>query len=206
MMFVKTNLSLPEAYNEKIVGIYPSVMQFIDNKFYRNEIKEDKNNQTYKKFMVKMSSLRVDWIFRDSGRKFLVSLLETENIEVFRSKTIITITEFMYMHYKKAILKTQLPVYFAQVVVFFISVNIKQESSLFNTILDVLNLLSVVYSVIKLVDKVRNKGFAIFKKGWTIFDIIYIVILLLISIESLKLTYFSKKENADNVTRHIRRY
>jgi hypothetical protein len=54
--------------------------------------------------MVRMTSLRVEWFFQKSGKDFFQALLSSDNLEIFRSKSIISVTEFMYMHYKKAIL------------------------------------------------------------------------------------------------------
>ena len=83
---------------------------------------EDKENDKFKNYPIKMKALRAEWIMQEEGKDFLQACLRSENQDIFRSKTIIVITEFLYMHYRKKVLKSKFPIYIVQLVVFFMSV------------------------------------------------------------------------------------
>jgi len=44
---------------------------------------ENKLNKHYKNFPVKVKALRVDWIMKDDGKKFLAKLAQSESAEMF---------------------------------------------------------------------------------------------------------------------------
>jgi hypothetical protein len=78
------------------------------------------------------------------------------------------------------------------------------EEGLFNivTLLDILNLCSVAYSLFFLGIKARNQGTILLWRAWTYFDIIYIIILTVISIESLTYT-FDSEVNDEETTKSM---
>ena len=72
-----------------------------------------------------MQALRVDWIIDDQGKALLEAISQSENDELFTSKSIVVIIEFLYFKYRSSVLKTSLPFYVIQLILYYISVLIK---------------------------------------------------------------------------------
>lgn len=87
-MSLKTGLSVMNTINEQIVGVYPSITQFIDEKFYREVMKDDKENPDTIRLHVKIQGLKVDWILKEEGWLFLNALYNDGEDDTFRSETL----------------------------------------------------------------------------------------------------------------------
>ena len=153
-----------------------SPSSYVDNAFYKNEMHEDKENEKFKNFPIKMSALRVDWIMEEEGKQFLQACLQSENQDIFRSKTIMVITEFLYMHYRQKVLTSKFPIYIIQLVIYFMSV-LMPASERVRIVADGCNIVACIYSMGLLIMNLKYVGLIVFNKPWVYFDIFYIVIL-----------------------------
>lgn len=104
-MKLLTGLSVESTISDTVVGVYPSFSQFIDNKFYREVIKNDKNNPDYVRYHVKVQAIKADWLLRDEGWEFLHALYYEGEDETFRSKTLNVIIEYLYRSIRPEIYK-----------------------------------------------------------------------------------------------------
>jgi len=52
------------AYNSDIVKILPSGSSYVDDAYFREVGKEDKDRQNYKNFPVKVMGFGIDWIIK----------------------------------------------------------------------------------------------------------------------------------------------
>ena len=67
----KNTLSIKNSYSDKLVSVESSVASYVDNVYYINQLGEDINNHSFITFPIKMTAVRVDWIFSEEGKKFL---------------------------------------------------------------------------------------------------------------------------------------
>ena len=178
----KSTLVIPSAYNDSIICICQSECSYVDEFYFEEVMGEDKSNTSNKNFAVTTSALRVDWIMQNEGKQFLQALLRTEDETIFRSKTVVVITEFLYMHYRRKILRGNFPIYILQLILFFVPNLIVNKSAAFKNVTYSLNLVSCIYQFIIVCRNIHNVGAEIFKRPWVYFDIYYILSLFVISI------------------------
>jgi len=69
-MMNKNTLVVDGGYNDKIIGISRSASSFIDDHFYRKRMQEETENDSYKHFPVKISALKMGWLFEPSGKNY----------------------------------------------------------------------------------------------------------------------------------------
>ena len=65
---------------------------------------EDTTLKSNTNFPVTMSALLVDWIVQEEGKKFLEAIRDSDNDELYESRTIIVIIEYLYFKYRKSVL------------------------------------------------------------------------------------------------------
>ena len=71
---------------------------------------EDVGNENYSTFAVKIQGIKADWIINEQiGFQFLLELSKKKNKEVFESKYVKRVIQFLYESYSKNIMKLLLP-------------------------------------------------------------------------------------------------
>ena len=113
-------LETPES--DQFASINRSVSSFVDERYFRTVMKEDKDSAYSKNYPIKMTALRADWLMAEQGKKFLSKLVQSENDDLFECHTTRVFIEFLYKHYKTSILKEKLPRYILQLFTYFASV------------------------------------------------------------------------------------
>lgn len=147
----KNTLSIRAPYSDKIVSVEGSIVSYVDNAFYKDHLFEDMTNPYYTNFPIKMFALKVDWIVSEEGKRFLQAVCNSENQELFNTKTVLVIVEFIYFKYRTAVLKNSLPFYLIQLVLFFVSILMfdddgdSPQSSV--VVVDYLNVISCFYTL-----------------------------------------------------------
>lgn len=93
-----------------------------DNKGKQSNSLLDVQDTNLKRYRVNVNALKVDWLFKREGWDFLNALYNEGNDELFRSKTVVVITEYLYNNIRPVILQWQLSVYLIQMVLFFMQI------------------------------------------------------------------------------------
>jgi len=57
---------------------------------------EDKKNQNYNNYPVKITALRMQWIFEKDGKLLLEAILNSSDLNIYNNKTMVVIIEFLY--------------------------------------------------------------------------------------------------------------
>jgi hypothetical protein len=137
---------------------------------------------------VKVEGLKVDWLFKKEGWEFLNSLYNNGSDELFRSRAIIVITEFLFINVRPMILKWQLSVYICQMGLFFLSIYSKEifSEGMELIYLDYVNLgISIWKAWIMIKMVFVDEGIRTFKKLWSWFDLTYFSVLGFLSISAI---------------------
>ena len=103
----------------------------------------------------------------------------------------LAIIEYLYMHYKAKVLRTTFPVYLIQIVSYFLMAvtSFDQDKKL---VIDVLNIVGVIYTFIMILISLKFVGFTMFEKPWVYIDIMYILFIGTISINTLLVSMTNK--------------
>jgi hypothetical protein len=105
-------LKISHSFNDEIVKVEQSFSGYTDDLFFKNVMKEDKDNKSFKNIPVSVWALKCNWIINtEEGKLLLEQLLVSEKHELYECRTIKVIVEFLYMHYRQLILKWRLPAY-----------------------------------------------------------------------------------------------
>lgn len=65
---------------------------------------EDKKNPSYDNYPVKMTALRMQWIFEKDGKLLLEAILNSSDLNIYNNKTMVVIIEFLYQYYRNKVL------------------------------------------------------------------------------------------------------
>lgn len=110
-MTQKTSLTISECMTDKIVSLQTTNSMYLDDLYYKDVLKDDPNDPKKTNFPVKMSVIKIDWIFSEQGRIFLEALAKSENHDLFEQKSVDAIIEYLYYNFKKKVLLVGLPIY-----------------------------------------------------------------------------------------------
>lgn len=90
-----------------------STSSYVDEAFYRTKMDEDTTELSFKSYPVKVVALRMEWILKDpAGKKFLIGILKSENLDLYSIPAIQIIIEFLFHKYKIALKKFRLRFYY----------------------------------------------------------------------------------------------
>ena len=85
----------------------PSV--YVDQQFFTNCMKEDLNSQS---FPVNVVGLRIGWILKSPmGKKFLFSILNQNDLDLYKIQSLQMIVEFLFQKIKIIIFTVFAPLY-----------------------------------------------------------------------------------------------
>lgn len=107
-------------YNEAIVTVNRSITSYVDDAYFENRMNEDKNNESFSNYPIKMMALRVSWLFEKDGKRLLEAYLDSEKLELFECMPNVVIIEFLYKHFKKSIVYRNFPIYLIQLAIYFV--------------------------------------------------------------------------------------
>lgn len=89
-----------------------------------NEHTDPKDYQKYQNFPVKVYGVTIDWLMNNNNTiaplNFLKSLIDKDNVEVFKIKSIEMIVELLFSRFRYYIYRQQLPVFLVQLICFFL--------------------------------------------------------------------------------------
>jgi hypothetical protein len=111
-MMKKYTLQVSEKYNDNIVDVKGAPCLYVDDAYFREKMHERKDILAYSNYPVKLTALRMQWIFTDDGKLLLEAILNSSDLTIYNNKTLVVIIEFLYQYYKNRVLVTSLPVYF----------------------------------------------------------------------------------------------
>jgi hypothetical protein len=84
-----------------------------------------KNHLKYTNYPVKVVAVPIDWLMNQkkdsySALNFLKSLIDKDNVEVFKIQSIEMIVELLFSRFRVHIYSQQIPVFVLQVICFFL--------------------------------------------------------------------------------------
>jgi len=110
---------------------------------------EDKKNQNYNNYPVKITALRMQWIFEKDGKLLLEAILNSSDLNIYNNKTMVVIIEFLYQYYRNKVLNFTLPIYFVQLAIFFTAIMVPHDSKSFiKDFSAIMNLISSIYTLV----------------------------------------------------------
>jgi len=84
---------------------------------------EDLNNNSYNSYPVKIVGLEIGWLINDDwGKKFLASVLSSENLDLYEIDSIVILVEWLYSKYRNKALKRRIPAYIFGLIVFLVTI------------------------------------------------------------------------------------
>ena len=99
----------------------------IQDDFYRRKMKEDSEGAS---FPVNVFAMRVGWILtKPEGQKFLQSIVESENMDLYQVPAIKCIIEFLYSSYTHILMIRVLPIFLLQVGIFHTNIFLNERST-----------------------------------------------------------------------------
>jgi len=112
--------------DENIVFIRPSETLFMSDDFFKTSTRSTKS------FPVEMRALRMSWFFKDTnndnnGLQLLKAIFKCDKIEYFRNRSVILITEFLYLRVKRFLLYYLTPLYILNNILFMTLANMNEN-------------------------------------------------------------------------------
>ena len=97
---------------------------YVDARFYKEKMDEQKDNPNCSSFPVQLVALRVGWMLKSKtgpdGREFLSEILKNEDLSFYNLKSLRMIIEFLYQKIKVTIFYVQLPAFLANLTLFVV--------------------------------------------------------------------------------------
>jgi hypothetical protein len=122
-MMNKQTLKISSPFNNEIIKVEQSYSGYTDDLYFKNVMKENKENKDYKNYPVNIWAIKCKWILNtEEGQTLLENLLLSEKHELYECNTFKVIVEFLYMHYRRLIIFYRLPVYLLQLFIYFAAV------------------------------------------------------------------------------------
>lgn len=106
--------------------------------------------------------------------------------------------EFMYKHFKRAILRGKFPTYMFQVVLFFLSV-LLPRGSVIKLLSDFANIGAVMFTVLNIWMNAKYAGRKIFDTVWVYYDLLYIFGDIFIAISNI-VDFYTWTQEQEGVT------
>jgi hypothetical protein len=111
--------------------------------------------------------------------------VEADNEEIFESDTVIAIIEYLYINFKKSVIRQQFPIYLVQLACFFISIKINVETKEWYhwvpNVMDYFNLVFATYTLTLIYQTLYHSSSTVFLRPWIYCDITYMVLMYIIS-------------------------
>lgn len=131
-MSKKQVLKCKYAESEDIIKMTDSNTIYVDTRFYREKMDEQKDNPNCSSFPVKVTALRVGWMLKSNsgpdGRPFLFEILKNEDLSFYNIESLRMIIEFLYQRIKVTIFYVQLPAFICNLIL-FVTLAIVNEST-----------------------------------------------------------------------------
>jgi hypothetical protein len=125
-MVNKQTLRVESSQQGNIVSIGKALSSYIDEAYYKEYMFENVNDPNFKSYPVKVVALRMQWILKNTGQRFLQGILRSENLDLYTIPTVQIMIEFLYKPYKENILKLRLPVYIFELIIFFVTIYLNE--------------------------------------------------------------------------------
>jgi hypothetical protein len=77
-----------------------------------NDIDNNKSNIKLKR-PVDIQAVQIDWVLSAEGKRFLVSILNNQNLDYYSISSLQMIIEFLFSNYKRQILQSSFPLFIA---------------------------------------------------------------------------------------------
>jgi len=108
----KVLLKIREPLNSQMVSMRRASFAYLDDKYYADEMDEDKANPEYSSYPVSVVALRIGWMVNeDYGKKLLQAIVASGDLELYDISTVQMITEFLYQKFKWVICCSMLPIF-----------------------------------------------------------------------------------------------
>jgi len=65
---------------------------------------ESKENSSYNNYPVKLTALKMQWIFETHGKLLLEEVLNSSDLSIYDNKTMVVVIEFLYQYYRNKVL------------------------------------------------------------------------------------------------------
>ena len=116
--------------NDMIVRIADQNCSYIDEYFYRKEMKEDKNHEM-SSYPVDMHLIEIGWMFAgNTGHRFLSELQKQENLDIYDVELVQCIIVYLFNKFKWVFFTILLPAYMVICLIFVWTI-IKHEERVY---------------------------------------------------------------------------
>lgn len=120
----KQVLKVKRAHNDEIVKMKEANSIYVDNKYYREQMKERIGDASCSSFPVRIQAVRIGWILHSDdevdGRYFLQEILRNEDVSYYNIKSLRMIIEFLYLNIRFSIFLLLLPCYLCHQILFVV--------------------------------------------------------------------------------------
>ena len=104
-------------YNDRIVAMAQSSSIYVDQLFFRDSMND--TEKQLRSYPVSIISVKVGWLVNEpQGKDFLIEILNTPNMDIYKIESLIVIIEYLFMKYKGVIFVLVLPIYFFNFITF----------------------------------------------------------------------------------------
>ena len=120
----KQILTVKAILNEEIIAMNHTSSLYVDDLWFKTYMGEEKRKSQIKttNYPVEITALKIRWFISSHyGKKFLTSILNNENIEMYNIITLRIIIEYFYIKYKKYLFSKELPIFLAQIFFFYLT-------------------------------------------------------------------------------------
>ena len=84
---------------------------------------EELDNKDFNSYPVKIVGLEIGWLINeDWGKKFLVAILNSENLDLYEIDSIVILVEWLYSKYRVKALGRRFPSYAFAFIIFLVTI------------------------------------------------------------------------------------
>lgn len=118
-MLDKQILKVDQPYNDSIVKMADSPSVYIDDRFYKDVMGEDKSDKSNKSYPVSVVAMRIDYILNlPEGRLFLKAIHESDNLELYEETSLQMLIEYLFQKQKVIVMYVLCPAHVLRFIVF----------------------------------------------------------------------------------------
>jgi len=113
----KQTLKIKRKEDDEIVQAQPHKCSYVDEDYFKGQMGENKGDPNYLTYAVEVFAVRADWILNeDIGLNFLQELLKQQRKDIFETRYIKIIIQFLYNKYSRDIKRKLLPFYIPHII------------------------------------------------------------------------------------------
>lgn len=134
-MIEKELLTVNKSLTEDIVAMSDAQSIYVDDLWFKKKMHEksfknkegEKVHNDFKNFPIEVKAIKIRWFINsDYGKKFLIQILNNENIELYNIQTLRIIIEYFYQKYIHFLFKFDFPLFVVKAIIFAMILTINE--------------------------------------------------------------------------------